>query len=114
MKKIEKTTTDNDTMTFEVIETKTELKSFLKDLLCYFDDNGLWIDEDNSLSFYDLDGNCHWFGLGEKFEKLNVYSSKIVSMIEINDNTTIVYGDVEIVQNEKYGDWQAVHKSEMN
>jgi hypothetical protein len=97
MKKIEK---DNGQI-FEIIESKKELKSFLIDTLSPFDK--IWNDDDSSLSFYDVDGNCHSFAMGDKLEKIN--TSKIESLIEINDSTIVIYGNVEIVYNEHYEDW---------
>jgi hypothetical protein len=103
MKKIE---TDNGQI-FEIIETKTELKSWIKDIVDPFN-TGKWDYEDSGLSFYDKSGDCHAFITGDKLGKIK--SSDIVSLIENNDMTTVIYGNVEIVYNDHYEDWEAEYK----
>lgn len=78
MKTIEKTTRDGDTQIFEVIESRKELQSFLRDL--FWDSlysqykTGIWEDGDTSVDFYDKDGNYTGYREGDQ---VNWYHSYI-------------------------------------
>jgi hypothetical protein len=107
MKTIEKTTSDGDKQIFEVIENRKELNSFLKNRLSDADykSNGTWCDEDSSICLVMKDSKEISFHIGDKITSYN--KANICSMIEANTATFTIYGDVQIIQDENYGDWRA-------
>ena len=108
MKTIEKTTEDGNIQIFEVIESRKELRKWIRDT--FWDSiyseykTGIWEDNDSSVSVYDKDGKYYGFSYGDTVKKFNV--SNIVKLVSVNSMTTVIYGDVPIVYNEKYGDWE--------
>jgi len=109
MKVIEKLTSDGDTQIFEILTSKKELKEWLRGTLCdsvyskYYKDP-IFNDPDTTIAYYDKDGSFHWIAEGEKVKRPNI--SKIAKFIESNSGTTVIYGDVPIIYNEHYGDWE--------
>jgi hypothetical protein len=108
MKTIEKTTKDGDIQIFEIIETKKELKQWIRDT--FWDSlyseykTGIWEDGDSSVSFYNKDGKYHGYFEGDTVKRFNV--ANIEKLVSINSATTVIYGDVDIIYNEHYGDWE--------
>ena len=108
MKTIEKITREGDTMIFEIIESRKELAGWMRDQL--FDAvyseyrTGTWNDDDSSIDCQYKDGTFWGTDFGDSVKKPNI--SNIVKMISNNCSTTVIYGDIKIVQNEKYGDWE--------
>lgn len=108
MKTIEKTTRDGDIQIFEIITSRKELKSFLRDL--FFDSiyseykTGIWEDGDSSVDFYDKEGSYYGYREGDQVKRPNV--ANITKLVSVNSGSTVIYGDIEIIYNEHYGDWE--------
>lgn len=114
MKTIEKVCRDGNTQIFEILTSRKELAEFLKDTLHewiyseYAKDwhpDRVFDDVDTTVCFYDSDGKFTWIAEGEIVSRPNV--SKIKRMMSTNGSTRVIYGDLEIVFNENYGDWEA-------
>lgn len=111
MKVVEKITRDGDTQIFEIIESRKELASWLRDELWESVYSGYAADEgnthkdgDTTISYYNKDGSFVFISEGDKVKRPNV--SQIAKLIESNSGTTVIYGNVPIVYNEHYGDWE--------
>jgi len=104
----ERTTRDGDTQIFEIIENRRELRDWIRTTFCdslYSEyRTGIWEDADSSVYFYDKDGRFHGFNEGDEVRRFNV--ANIARMVSCNSATTVIYGDVRILQNEHYGDWE--------
>ena len=108
MHTIEKLTRDGDIMYFQVIESRKELSSFMRDwlwdsLYSQFK-TGLWLDQDTSIDYQYKDNSWHGTEYGDRVERPNI--ANIIRMISMNSGDIVIYGDVKIVYNEHYGDWQ--------
>jgi hypothetical protein len=110
MKTIKKYTDDGDIQFFEIIESKKELASFLRDALwesLYSQyATGIYDDEDMSTWWIYKDGSVQGAVTGERLRRPNVRN--IVKLYQCNPSTTVLYGDIPIKYNEHYGDWEAV------
>ena len=108
MKTLEKTTRDGDTQIFEIIENREELKSEIKSI--FWDSlyseykTGVWADEDTSIVIVYKDGSIFGYSQGDEVKRLNI--SSVAKLAYINPSSTVIYGDVKILQNERYGDWE--------
>lgn len=108
MKTIQKFTDDGYQQIFEIIESKKELHSWIRDhfwdsLYSEYKTN-IYDDEDSSCCFWNKNGDCTCFFHGDKVKKFNI--SKITKLISTNSSTTVIYGNVSIIKNEKYGDYE--------
>ena len=109
MKVIEKTTSDGDIQIFEIIESRKELRGWIRD--AFWDSlysqyrTGIWEDGDSNVVFYDKDGKCHCFYEGDAVKRFNI--SNIDRLISGNDSTVVLYGNYTLEYNEHYGDWNA-------
>ncbi|TCL35670.1 hypothetical protein EV210_111136 [Anaerospora hongkongensis] len=108
MKIIEKITRDGDTQIFEIIESRKELSSWLRDALW---DNlysqfkePVFYDPDTTIAYYDRADKFHWVAEGETVKRPNV--ANISKLVSTNGGSTVVYGDVPIIYNDHYGDWE--------
>jgi len=108
MKTIEKINQYGDIQIFEIITSKKELHSWIRDTfwdsLYSQNKTGIWEDSDSSVNFYDKDGNYQGFFEGDVVKRFNV--NNIKKLVSNNAATTVIYGDVPIVYNEEYGDWE--------
>lgn len=111
MKAIEKTNSYGDTQIFEILESRKELASYLRDAMwesvysSYAADEGnLHRDGDTTIAYYNKDGSFVFVSEGDKVKRPNV--ANIVKLVESNSATTVIYGNVPIVYNEHYGDWE--------
>jgi hypothetical protein len=113
MKTIEKITTDGDVQFFEIITSRKELNEFLHDHLNEYiyseyakewHPDKVFKDEDTTICYYDKAGKFACISAGEKVNRPNV--SKIEKLLSTNGSTTVIYGDVSISFNERYGDWE--------
>lgn len=113
MKTIEKLTTDGDTQIFEIITSRKELSEFFHDLLHeyiyseYAKDwhpDRVFEDPDTTICYYNKDNQYTWISEGETVNRPNV--ANITKLLSTNGCTTVIYGDVPIVFNESYGDWE--------
>ena len=112
MRVIEKITEDGDIQGFEFIQSRKELATFLRDMLWesvyapYARDKGnIHTDPDTSYFWYDVDGKFYSIHEGDKVARPNV--ARIKKFMQINSASVVIYGDVPIVKNEHYGDWDA-------
>lgn len=107
METVEKITRDGDTQIFEIITSKKELREWIR--LTFWDclyseyKTGIWEYDDDYVVFYDIYGKCHSFFTGDEVKRFNI--ANIDKMVSGNDSTTVIYGNVPIVYNEHYGDW---------
>ena len=107
MKVIEKVTRDGDIQFFEIIESRKELGAILKDIL--WDSlysqykTGAWTDDDSSLYIEYKNGDFAHYCIGSQVKRPNI--SNISKMQYNNPETTMIYGNIQIVQNDHYGDW---------
>lgn len=108
MKTIEKVTRDGDIQYFDIIESRKELKSWVKTLFYdskYCDSpSGIWEDEDAAVNYYDKSGNYHGFYPGDEIKGLRI--SQIDRFVYSNCSSEMIYGNVPIVYSEDYGDWR--------
>jgi len=104
MKQIEKVTRDGDTQYFRIL-TKTEMAEILRDVYAGAVENGVYIDEDSSVEWRLRDGRegC----LVTEFDapkRPNVRN--IVKFAYYTAGDTQIFGKgIEIVQDDRYGDW---------
>jgi hypothetical protein len=108
MKTIEKLTRDGDTQIFEIIESRKELASWLRDSLW---DNlysqfkePVFYDPDTTIAYYDKTDKFYWIAEGEAVKRPNV--ANISKLVSTNGSTVVIYGNVSILYNEHYGDWE--------
>lgn len=110
MKTIEKITQDGDIQIFEIITSRNELRKIISEV--FWDGlyseykTGIFEDPDTTVAYYDKDNQFHFYSEGEPTtKKINV--AKIERLKIDNGSTTVIYGNVPIVQNGQYGDWEA-------
>ena len=112
MKTIEKTTKDGDVMFFEIIESRKELASWFRDQLwdALYSQyrTGTWDDEDSSIDWMDKDGTWRGTEYGEKPDRPNI--ANIAKVYSMNSGSVVIYGKYNIIQNERYGDWEAIEQ----
>lgn len=107
MKQIEKITRDGDIQYFEVLTSRKELAERLNDNWWAINDNQ-WTDEDTAIHWYLKDGTYGCLMEGWPVPKKPAIA-QIAQYIESNAATTAIYGKgLSIMQNEHYGDWEAV------
>ena len=113
MKTIEKLNADGDTQIFEIITSRKELADFFYNVLHeyiyseYAKDwhpDAIFEDADTTICYYNKDGKYTWISEGDKVLRPNV--ANISKFLSTNGSTTVIYGDVPIVYNEHYGDWE--------
>jgi hypothetical protein len=108
IKTVEKITRDGDIQIFEIITTRKDLREFLRDLLwdgVYSSEPlGIWNDCDSSLHYYDTNGLYHGFSEGDPVKRIN--HRTIDRLISDNGCTTVIFGDVQLIYNDRYGDWE--------
>ena len=108
MKTIYKITSDGDTQIFEIITSRKELREWMRstfwDSLYSQYKTGTWDNEDETVDWIDKDGNYWGTELGDTVKRPNI--ANIKKMISSNDSTTVIYGDINIIYNERYGDWE--------
>jgi hypothetical protein len=113
MKTIEKVTRDGDTQIFEIITSRRELAEFLRNTLHeyiyseYAKDwhpDRIFKDCDTTICYYDKDGKYKWISEGEKVNRPNI--ANIEKMMSTNGSTIVIYGNVPIIFNDHYGDWE--------
>ena len=108
MKTIEKVTREGNIQYFDIIESRKELRSWVKTLFYdskYCDSpSGIWEDEDAAVNYYDKSGNYHGFYSGDEVKGLRI--SQIDRFVYSNCSTEAIYGNVPIIFNEELGFWQ--------
>lgn len=108
MEIIEKVTRDGDTQIFEIITSKKELRGWVRDMfwdsLYSMFKTGIWEDCDSSVNIYDKDGRYHGYYEGDEVKRFNI--ANIERMVSVNSYSTVIYGNVQIIYNEHYGDWE--------
>lgn len=113
MKTIEKIARDGDTQIFEIITSRKELAEFLHNELHeyiyseYAKDwhpDRVFDNPDTTICFYNKDGKFTWISEGETVNRPNL--ANIKKLLSTNGSTTVIYGDVPIIFNENYGDWE--------
>jgi len=105
MKELKKQTVDGLDQFFVIMTSRKEIKEFTQDIMSEsdYDKNGLWGDEDSSLSWVTTDGEEYSVSLGDKLAKINW--RKVAQMIYVSEWGCQVYGPVIIEKNGRYGDW---------
>jgi len=101
MQIITKLANDGAEQRFVKLTTRKELKQFLKDFDFH---SGEWTDEDTTVSWYDQNGKFYHIESGERIPRHN--KAKIKKLLEVGDWGCTFYGDVEVIFNENYGDWE--------
>lgn len=102
MKIIEKITNDGNVQYFEIIESRKELKSWFN--LFDWSEKGTWFDDDTSISFQFKNGGYVHFFYGDKKQRINF--ANVSKMVCHGANSTSIYGNVEILKNDHYGDFE--------
>lgn len=111
MKTIEKITRDGDIQCFEIITSRKELASFMRDTLWdsvyseYADNHRIYFDDDTNTYYYDKEGRFFSISAGDTVKRPNI--AKIEKLLQHNPGSTVIYGNVPIIYNERYGDWEA-------
>jgi len=85
---------------FEVYKSRKEFAELIKDL--QWSDNGIWEDEDGTLTLIYKDGTQASYMLGDKKKPLRL--NEIVKG-SLDCGSQAIYNR-EIVYNEKYEDWE--------
>jgi hypothetical protein len=104
MEIIEKTTKDGDIQYFEILKSRKELSEWLHDNLFEAYQSGIFNDEDSSIVYYTKDSSCHIIEFGDKIKHLN--AANIAKFVHYGPNSTTIYGNIPIIQNAHYGDWE--------
>jgi hypothetical protein len=102
VKVVRKKTRDGDEQIFEILQSRKDLAQWLREM--DVKSGNKWYDEDTSISFYDTSGKFYHIEEGGVIPRFNV--AKIRKLLSVGDATTVIYGKVSIVFNEKYGDWE--------
>jgi hypothetical protein len=114
IKVIEKINKDGDTQTFEIITSRKELADFLHTQLHewiyseYAKDwhpDSIFDDTDTTICYYDKNNKFTWISEGETVKRPNI--SNITKLLSTNGSGTIIYGDIDIVYDEKDDYWRA-------
>lgn len=110
MKQIEKITRDGDTQYFEIIESRKELQEYFNGYWWNVESGDTeWFDEDTAIHWYMKDGSYGCLMDTEPLPNKKPCVQNMIKYIESNAATTVIYGKgLEIVQNERYGDWEVV------
>jgi len=103
MEKTLKLVNDNgDEQYFTKLTSRASLKAYLKIMR---GSSGTWTDDDSSLYVEYVDGTHLCINeVGEKHPRIN--SARVKLMVWEDSACTVFFGDVEVIHNEKYGDYE--------
>jgi hypothetical protein len=90
---------------FEIFNTQSEAVEMIKDC---FKNNKEWLSDDDTLYIRYKDGSSYY--LSEGIEEGSFKRIGLELVIISNGSTNQLFGTFEIVQNEKYGDWDVIEK----